>query len=265
MGDQEPAEQFGRKSGKSAYHCATLVGPWEEERRQFGLGLSTKPLNAAEPIDAMTTYKESFLLPTSQQIVEAKPPSCFAAEAPRELMFYHGDLLHPVKSQIPLTELSWSDRKKEPYTSPETLDIMGISRRQTGSNAIRRELGVSGASGSAAGGGGGGGGGGDVEAENAAVVKESDFLRSLQNPHGSAKESGNDSGYRPPSLPPIGRVAERNRLLTTKQVTLDSVGCYLKKNPNCYPATSSDVWGQFMKNSDNVMHKTNLRVEWEDE
>lgn len=248
---------LGRTSNKSVYHCATLVGPWEEERRQFGMGLTTQPLDVAAPIDDMTTYKESFLVPTSAQIAGAKPPSCFAAEAPRELMFYHGDLMHPVKSQIPLTELSWTDRKVEPYTSPETLDIMGVSRRQTRSNGLRRNLGV--------------GRAGEEGSSNGAVEKESAYLRSLQGQmHGSgsaqqSEETEEDSGYKAPPLPPIGRVAERQRLLTTKQVTIDSTGVYLRKNLRCYPATSSDCIGQFMKSKDNVMNKTNLRVEWEDE
>lgn len=242
---------LGRSGGKSTYHCATLVGPWEEERRQFGMGLTTQPLDVAAPIDDQTTYKESFLVPTSAQIIDAKPPSCFAAEAPRELMFYHGDLLNPVKSQIPLTELSWTNRKTDPYTSPETLDIMGVSKRRTKTNALRREAGM--------------GMAGEAGSVNGAVEKESAYLRSLQSRVESQDAKDGDSGYRPPALPPIGRVGERNRLLTTKQVELDSVGVYLKKNIHCYPATSSDCIGQFMKSKDNVMNKTNLRVEWEDE
>lgn len=244
---------LGRSGNKTVYHCATLVGPWEEERRQFGMGVTTQPLDVTRPIDDMTIYKESFLTPTPAQIAAAKPPGCFASEAPHELMFYHGDLMNPVKSQIPLTELSWTDRKVEPYTSPETLDIMGVSKRQTRSNAMRRNLGV--------------GMAGEGESENRAIVKECAFLRSLQNPNGEDKQENNAeaSGYKAPPLPPIGRVAERNRLLTTKQVTIDSTGVYLKKNLHCYPATSSDCIGGFMKSKDNVMNKTNLRVEWEDE
>lgn len=276
------------------YHCATLVGEWEEERRQFTVGLGDQKTSPDAHFFERTTYDDSYLYPTTEQVVNAKPLSCFTVEAPRELMFYHGDTVHPVKSQIPLSELSWSDRKKEPYTYPETLEIMGVSRRHNLCNTAERSRGL-------------------LDncspdyASHPAVRKEEAYLRSLQriyvdaNPSLPVKEGSNPPGdqktkererrdtypdavsqstcecplssgncyavpyqkppkeYVPPYLPPIGRVAERNRFLTHKNITIDATGLHLWKNLSEYPATSSDLFGEFTMGSNNVMYRTKLR------
>lgn len=258
------------------YHCATLVGGWQEERQQFTLGMGDQPVDPGAHMDEHTTYTDSYQYPTREELAQAKPPSCFTLEAPRELMFYHGDILNPVKSQIPLSELSWSNRKIEPYTSPQTLEIMGVSRRHALTSAALRSKGML----------------DYCSVENGthpAVEKESAYLRSLQrvymkrhehcsnncecpnavDGHCSCKDVNTvvpqpSKGYTPPGLPPVGRVGERNRLLTTKQVTIDATGLHLRKNLLPYPATSSDCIGRFVKDCGNVMHKTKLRTEWED-
>lgn len=300
--DTDPLTEAQRYT--KLYHCATLVGGWGEERQQFTVGMGDQPVDPAAHFDERTTYKESYVFPTREQLATAKPSSCFTLEAPRELMFYHGDLLQPVKSQIPLSELSWSNRRTEPYTSPQTLEIMGVSRRQALTSAALKSKGMLNHCSPDSG-------------THPAVEKESAYLRSLQRVYlntndcmkmemengclhqhegcccqpqkedqhdtyvedrdkalhsdGGASQSvtcypvisqkGGD--YIPPGLPPIGRVAERNRLLTTKQVTIDATGVYLRSHLHPYPATSSDCFGGFVKDCDNVMHRTKLRTEWE--
>lgn len=244
---------LGPSTAKSEYHCATLVGPWEEERRQFGMGVTSQLRDVSLPIDTNTTYKDSYLSLTPEQVAGAKPPGCFAAEAPHQLLFYHGDLLHPVKSQIPMTELSWSDRKVNPHTTPELYDTMGISKRRDATNRIGATNGQ--------------GMGGEDGISSNAVERETAFLRTLQTGGGklTGVSQGEAGGYKPKPLPPIGRVAERNRLLTTKQVTIDSTGLYLKSHRESYPLTSSDCVRTFTKSLDNVMNKTELRIEYEDQ
>lgn len=276
------------------YHCATLVGEWEEERRQFTVGLGDQKTSPDAHFCERTTYDDSYLYPTVEQLVNAKPLSCFTAEAPRELMFYHGDIVRPIKSQIPLSELSWSDRKKEPYTSPETLEIMGVSRRHNLCNTAEKSRGLLDNC-------------SPDHASHPAVRKEEAYLRSLQRVYmdvnqcppgeeGSIHPPGQDAkqmdchdtypeavqqstcecplssgncyaipyekpanAYAPPKLPPIGRVAERNRLLTSKNVTIDATGLHLWNNLSAYPATSSDRFGEFTMDSNNVMYRTKLR------
>ncbi|RNE97796.1 uncharacterized protein Tco025E_09409 [Trypanosoma conorhini] len=69
--------------------------------------------------------------------------------------------------------------------------------------------------------------------------------------------------YQPPRLPPIGRALEKERLLTTKNVTVDATGEYLSENVDEYPATSSECWGQFMAYKDDPMQRTKLREAYE--
>lgn len=62
------------------------------------------------------------------------------------------------------------------------------------------------------------------------------------------------------SIPPIGRVATRDRLLTTKQVSIDATGIYATTHADTsYPLTSSVCIGPCMKSKDNPMCKTHLR------
>ncbi|PWV05520.1 hypothetical protein C3747_130g85 [Trypanosoma cruzi] len=69
--------------------------------------------------------------------------------------------------------------------------------------------------------------------------------------------------YQPAKLPPIGRLQAKERFLTTKNVTFDATGEYLKDNIDEYPAASSECWGQFMAYKDDPMNRTKLREEYE--
>ncbi|CCW60587.1 unnamed protein product [Phytomonas sp. EM1] len=70
-----------------------------------------------------------------------------------------------------------------------------------------------------------------------------------------------ETAYAPPRLLPFGRVMERERLLTTKQVTIDATGEYLKNHLPSYPLTSSNCVKEFMAWTNNPMWKTRLREE----
>ncbi|KPA82214.1 hypothetical protein ABB37_03333 [Leptomonas pyrrhocoris] len=277
----------GEASVKTAYHCSTLLDNWDEERRQFGQPLLTtadSTITGAKP-DLHTTYTTSFKPPTAEQTAAAKPPGCFAAEGPRMLLFHHGDIGNIEQYGYATAELALTDRKKEVYTNDEVLDMPGVSSRRQRTTALLRSTGGFGASRSGRGGGGTHNDAED-EAPSAALQREADFTQSLastvrynnSNVNNTASsprdgsgaeqqasptsEESNDSTYAPPRMLPVGRAAERERLLTTKNVTIDATGAYLFDNLESYPLTSSESVGAFVKSCDNPMHKTNLRVHY---
>lgn len=273
----------GEASVKTAYHCSTLLDNWDEERRQFGqpLPATSDSATAAAKPDFHTTYTTSYKQPTSAQAANAKPPSCFAAEGPRMLLFHHGDIGNIEQYGYATSELALTDRKKgDIYTNDEVLDMPGVSTRRQQSNALQRSTGGFGASRSGAARGGSGESGDD--APSRAVQREADFMQSMASTVRSTNEQKNGmdgtlsasrdasaaspqesaEGYAPPRLLPVGRAAERERLLTTKNVTIDATGAYLYENLESYPMTSSKSVGAFVKSCDNPMHKTNLRVHY---
>lgn len=256
----------GEASVKTAYHCSTLLANWDEERRQFGQPLAT---NATEA-DAHrpTTYMDSFKRPTEAQTAAAKPPSCFAADGPRMLLFHHGDIGNIEQYGYATSELALTDRKRETYTNDEVLDMPGVSSRRQQSTALQRSTGGFGASRSA----GGASSSTNADAPSAAVQREANYLQSMASTVRSMKsnDSGNEEGereesgsaYVPPRLLPVGRASERERLLTTKNVSIDATGAYLFDNLEPYPMTSTKSIGAFVKSCDNPMHKSNLRVHY---
>ncbi|EPY38688.1 hypothetical protein AGDE_05241 [Angomonas deanei] len=78
------------------------------------------------------------------------------------------------------------------------------------------------------------------------MAKETEFMRSLNASRGpqrttdGGEEGEVDSyGYKIPSIPPVGRVEERKRLMTTKNVTVDATGEYLQHNLEPYPSRAA--------------------------
>lgn len=238
----------GPSGGKSEYHCATLVGNWQEEREGFGQHSQSQP----QGLEYATTHNTSYRGFSPAAIAGAKPPGCFCGEGPRELLFYHGDVARPVKNRLTLAELSYTDRSKEIYTNDEILDMEGVSKRGDKTVKLQKSLGMS-----------VGGNNGDDTTSNA-TLKETMLLRSMTSKseadHDVAAASRN-SGYVPPRIPPVGRVEERNRFLSTKQVTIDASGKYISDHSEVYPLTSSVCIGQLMASKNDPMHRTQLRYE----
>ncbi|CAC9537914.1 conserved hypothetical protein [Leishmania infantum JPCM5] len=271
-----PVLETGEQSVKSAYHCATLLDNWDEDRRQFG-----QPVPATSgtgDFDPSTTYNASYKSLTAAQTAEAKPPGCFAAEAPRMLLFHHGDIGNIETYCYATSELALPDRKRQVYTNDEVLDMPGVSTRRNKTAALQRS--TMGFTVSCSGHGGTLTNGSCADEVSAAVQREVAYLQSMASTMlstrystGDAQTSTSDSGgeraaansgskYAPPRLLPMGRVAERERLLTTKNVSIDATGVYVFDNLEAYPLTSSQCVGKMTKSCDNPMHKTCLRVHY---
>ncbi|CAG9582006.1 conserved hypothetical protein [Leishmania major strain Friedlin] len=271
-----PVFATGEQSVKSAYHCATLLDNWDEDRRQFGQPVPTT--SGTGDFDPSTTYNASFKSLTAAQTAEAKPPGCFAAEAPRMLLFHHGDIGNIQTYCYATSELALPDRKKQVYTNDEVLDMPGVSTRRNKTATLQRStrgvtVGRSGHAGALR-------SGFCADEVSEAVQREAAYLQSMASTMLSTRYStadaqtpASDSGvekaattsgsdYAPPRLLPMGRVAERERLLTTKNVSIDATGVYLFENLDAYPLASSQCVGQMTKSCDNPMHKTNLRVHY---
>ncbi|PWV05515.1 hypothetical protein C3747_130g79 [Trypanosoma cruzi] len=119
---------IGPSGHKSEYHCATLLGNWQEERMSFGLKDPAK-----EPLEGQTTYLASYRgTKNDEELLAAKPPGCFCAEAPVQLLFYHGDIVAPPQSQFTVHELSYTRPTRDVGASPlkTILDKEGISQRR---------------------------------------------------------------------------------------------------------------------------------------
>lgn len=265
-----PAAAAREQSVKSAYHCATLLENWDEDRRQFGQPVPTT--SGAGAVDVNTTYLTSYKSVSAAQAADAKPPGCFASEAPRILLFHHGDIGNIETHCYAVSELSHTDRKKVIYTNEEVLDMPGVSNRRQKTAALHRStMGFSttvrpDASGT----------GFHADDVTAAMQREAAYMQSMASTVRSAPSSASQtqtssvdgpvaddgSAYMPPRLLPVGRVAERERLLTTKNVSIDATGVHLYDNLEAYPLTSSKCVGKMTKSCDNPMHKTNLRVHY---
>lgn len=101
------------------------------------------------------------------------------------------------------------------------------------------------------------------------LSKEVESLRSLNrcHPHAdtSAVGASRADTYTPPCLlPVVGRAAERERFVTTKQTTIDATAHYIREHPReAYPLTSSTCVAELTKSLDNPMRRTKLREEYE--
>ncbi|PWV16081.1 hypothetical protein C3747_25g108 [Trypanosoma cruzi] len=105
---------IGPSGHKSEYHCATLLGNWQEERMSFGLKDPAK-----EPLEGQTTYLASYRgTNNDEELLAAKPPGCFCAEAPVQLLFYHGDIVAPPQSQFTVHELSYTRPTRDVGANP---------------------------------------------------------------------------------------------------------------------------------------------------
>ncbi|AAZ10875.1 uncharacterized protein TEOVI_000887400 [Trypanosoma equiperdum] len=244
---------MGPSGHKSEYHCATLLGNWQEERRSFGF---VDP--AREPLSYMTVYKDSFRgTKTDEELANAKPPSCFHENALPELLFYHNEITNPPKNLLTVNELSYTNAKggEEVNTLHDILHKEGVSKKRDKTIAIRRELGFIGY---------GAPHEGSLLASKGATATPLDYtMRCGTTTDQNFLESTRGGCYKPPVIPAIGRMQEKQRLLTTKNVTVDATGEYLKDNIDEYPATSSECWGMFMKFTDNMKGKK-LRECYED-
>ncbi|KAK7200792.1 hypothetical protein NESM_000137500 [Novymonas esmeraldas] len=269
-----PIAAAGEQSVKSVYHCATLLDNWDEDRRQFGQPVPSTA--GTGKLDPLTTYSTSYTALTAAQTAAAKPPGCFAAEAPRILLFHHGDIGNIETHCYATAELAHTDRKRLVYTNDEVLDMPGMSTRRGKTAALQRSTrGFTVTRGSSR--------ADDPSADDvsAAVHREAAYLQSMASTvrsdpksttqsHASASDSGSvtdtaqdgSGAYVPPRLFPMGRVGERERLLTTKNVSIDATGVHVFQNLDAYPLTSSQCVGKLMKSCDNPMHKTNLRVHY---
>ncbi|KAG5468225.1 hypothetical protein LSCM1_02202 [Leishmania martiniquensis] len=272
-----PVFSAGENTVKSAYHCATLLGNWDEDRRQFGQPVPSTGCIAK--LGSTTTYNTSYKALTAAQTAEAKPPGYFASEAPRILLFHHGDISNIEDYCYATSELAHTDRKKLIYTNDEVLDMPGVSKRRNKTAALQQS--TRGFSASRRGHTGASTDGLEADEVSAAVQREAAYLQSMASTVRSTPSSASQtqattsdsrsemavtrdsrSDYMPPRLLPMGRVAERERLLTTKNVSIDATGVYLLDHLAAYPLTSSQCVGELTKSCDNPMHKTNLRVHY---
>ncbi|RNE96021.1 hypothetical protein TraAM80_10004 [Trypanosoma rangeli] len=244
---------IGPSGHKSDYHCATLLGNWQEERMTFGLKDPAKG-----PLETQTTYLASYKgSKDEEELFAAKPPGCFCAEAPVQLLFYHGDIAAPPQNQLTVHELSYTHPTMGATANSlkAILDEEGISRRRDRTEALRRAMGFSGRAATA--------GPLPCLGRNTVAAPLAYSTECAAKKDREYVQTTRGGRYRPPKLPPIGRVREKERLLTTKNVTLDATGEYLKENIDEYPATSSECWGQFMAYKDDPMQRTKLREEYE--
>ncbi|KAF8276830.1 hypothetical protein TcBrA4_0122750 [Trypanosoma cruzi] len=92
---------IGPSGHKSEYHCATLLGNWQEERMSFGLKDPAK-----EPLEGQTTYLASYRgTNNDEELLAAKPPGCFCAEAPVQLLSTTATSLRHRRASSPYTSL----------------------------------------------------------------------------------------------------------------------------------------------------------------
>nr|CCC90181.1 unnamed protein product [Trypanosoma congolense IL3000] len=243
---------IGPSGHKSEYHCATLLGNWQEERKSFG---HKDP--AREPLSDKTLYKDSYKgTSTEEELLNAKPPSCFHENALPELLFYHDKITAPSKRFMTVSELSYTDvRKGEVNSLHDILHKEGSPKRRERADAIHRGMGITGHK--------DGSGRFQVTSKGATAVPLDFTSKCCEFVDQAMLEATRNGDYKPPVIPPVGRLQEKNRFLTTKNVTHDITGEFLKTNIDCYPATSSKAWGTFMKFTDSMKGKK-LREYYED-
>ncbi|PWU84838.1 hypothetical protein C3747_689g2 [Trypanosoma cruzi] len=92
---------IGPSGHKSEYHCATLLGNWQEERMSFGLKDPAK-----EPLEGQTTYLASYRgTKNDEELLAAKPPGCFAPKHPCSFFSTTATSLRHRRASSPCTSL----------------------------------------------------------------------------------------------------------------------------------------------------------------
>ena len=82
-------EQIGPSSHKNEYHVGVLDGNWCEERHAFG-----RQAEGPQPFAGRASTRETFRPHTHAEYVAAVPSSHGTSEAPRTLLFGHGEPVH---------------------------------------------------------------------------------------------------------------------------------------------------------------------------
>lgn len=221
-------EQIGPSGHKNEYHVGVLEGNWQEERHTFG----PQPAKNS-PFTATSTQRTSFQCPSTSAIRDARPPEANSLEAPRQLLFGHGK---EVQSSYSIAELCYGNPRVPPSLSSEqVLFKEGVSPRRSRSNSKRREAGL-----------------GSSEAADDSTLGGS-----------SASQAAGAAGDLGSPLLPIGQQVARDRFTTTKNVTHDAVGEYIKTHPEVVPdhLTNTNARGMYLKSLNLEMHKTRLRDE----
>ncbi|KAG8345356.1 hypothetical protein ERJ75_001417300 [Trypanosoma vivax] len=242
---------IGPSGHRSEYHCATLLGNWQEERTSFGW---KDP--AREQMTDKTTYRDSYRSIGNEEMFSAKPPGCFNEEVPSELLFHHDSILDPPQRLLTVSELSYTNIAGggKVNTLNDILNREGVSQRQSKSMSLRLAMGMSGIRGIDM---------GIKKCKGADAVPSCYGSLCAHSSNPDLLSATRQSGYKPPPLPPIGRVREKERFVTTKNATLDITGEYLKDNLEAYPATSTRCWGMFRRFTNDPLHRVKLREEYE--
>ncbi|PWV05510.1 hypothetical protein C3747_130g73 [Trypanosoma cruzi] len=210
---------IGPSGHKSEYHCATLLGNWQEERMSFGLKDPAK-----EPLEGQTTYLASYRgTKNDEELLAAKPPGCFCAEAPVQLLSTTATSLRHRRASSPCTSLVTPVRRGtsgQAHSRPSWTKKAYQRREKT--EALRRAMGFSGHRTAV---GAPSSLGRNTEAAplaystRCATKRDNEYMQTTRRGH-----------YQPAKLPPIGRLQAKERFLTTKNVTFDATGEYLKDN-----------------------------------
>jgi len=201
--------QIGPSGHKNEFHAAVLEGNWLEERRSFG----PQPAKNCAFV-ANSTHHTSYLPVLGDSLKDAKPLEATVGEAPRQLIFGHGN--RPFNSLVALNELT--------HKAPESQDILNCTQ------ALQCE-------------------------RNSHRVEQS--LAKKRDAHGLDFVDESQAGR-----PPVGHVITKDRFLTTKNVTVDAAGEFVKQMPDVLGETrkSCAFNRDHIKSLNNNMHKTRLRM-----
>lgn len=234
-------DQIGPSGHKNLYHVGVLEGNWFEERRGFG------PQPTAEEdasFVATSTQRVSYTDCGAKLRKDAKPMEACSFEAPRELLFCHGQ--GHVSSQYSVTELSYRDARSPALSYKEILAVEGVSPRRSRSNAKKAEASCEDAQDGAA----------TITSPEEGVPIDAEAAGAELA--ATTSSSSNSSRYH---LPPIGAALTRDRFTTSKHVSIDATGAFLKQNLKDIYCPSGNVRsrGEFLTSLNNAMHKTNLR------
>jgi hypothetical protein len=170
--------------------------------------------------NAASTHRVSYPPRTSAEIAQSRPPAAVVPEAPRELMFGHGPA--PVRSQYSVSELSFQvPDESTAVRGHHVAEIEGISPRRHRSDA-----------------------------------KRSEAMSSMGE---TTSLGGTEESLRPPyRLPPIGAQLSKERFTTTKNVTIDAAGEFLREHREAYVPRRAGR-SEFLRTLTSVMRKTGLR------
>lgn len=224
-------EQIGPSGHKNQYHVATLEGNWFEERRGFGPQLQKNAENTS--FSSTTTQRVSYVDFDEDARKGAKLAEACSQEAPRELLFQHGG--HGlIQSQFSTTELSYRSGTETALSYKEIISTEGVSPRRSRSNAKKAEAAY-----------------GLPEEQDDSTGGSASDCRTITS-----------DGKVRYHLPPIGVAMTRDRFTTSKNVTIDATGAYLREHlADVYTLSSATKSrGSFTRSLNNVMHGTHLRL-----